>query len=41
MLTCYSEKYGGFCKYPDSDYPDILHTFYSVASLSDLNVKGI
>ena len=28
------QKYGGYAKYPFSDYPDILHTFYSMAFLS-------
>ena len=33
LLECFN-KFGGFSKYNISKYPDILHTFYSVAALS-------
>ena len=33
ILECFN-KFGGFMKYNFSKYPDILHTFYSVAALS-------
>ena len=33
LKECFN-KFGGFMKYNFSKYPDILHTFYSVAALS-------
>ena len=31
--SCQHQKMGGFSKYP-GDYPDIIHSFYSLATLS-------
>lgn len=33
LNDCQFEPYGGFCKLPET-YPDLLHTFYSIAWLS-------
>ena len=33
-------RFGGFCKFPESRYPDPLHTYFSICALSMMKTKG-